>query len=169
MQTIYRYFPRKDVLLLAVFEEVLAAGNAAVRDAVALLDDPVDRFRALVGAALANDPPVAVDLDTAILVSLHTRLALLFPVEVEQAQHAFVEMLMSCIEEMVASGRVSPPMSIEADARLINGLLGATYQRVITTDGYDGRAAAAHVTAFCLAALGYVDQPLRTPVRKKAR
>ena len=52
LRTLYQYFESKDDLLLAVFEEAMAAYARLVRDAVIGLDEPLERLAgALVAAA----------------------------------------------------------------------------------------------------------------------
>ena len=55
LQTIYRYFPSKDQLLLAVFEEAVALGTELIRVSAAGRQDPLDRFRAIVAASIPPD------------------------------------------------------------------------------------------------------------------
>jgi len=78
LQTIYRYFPSKDALLLAVFEEALAHGATLIRDAVATIADPVERFSRIVELSIPNEPPETFEIDAALLASVHTQLSLQF-------------------------------------------------------------------------------------------
>ena len=157
LQTIYRYFPSKDALLLAVFEEAIAHGGELIRDEVAGIDDPVERFRRIIERSIPNEPPETFEIDAALLVSVHTRLALQFPAEVEHAQQQYVEMVRACIDEMVETGRIARRVDLDEDARLVTYLVRSTYQALVTTRTDDRTKVAAHVTRFCLAALGLHD------------
>jgi AcrR family transcriptional regulator len=155
LQTIYRYFPSKDALLLAVFEEAIAEGTASMRAVVETVDDPVDRFRRIIDLSISELPSATLGIDAALLVSVHTQVTLLFPEEVEHAQQAYVAMVRACVGELVETGRIAPRVDLDEDARLVTYLVRSTYQALITSRGSDDRArVAAHVSRFCLAALG---------------
>ena len=154
LQTIYRYFPSKDDLLLAVFEETIAAGTEMIRAAAASHRDPVERLRAIVAASIPEIPPDGFDMDATVLVSVHTRLALLFPTEVERAQQPYVELVRETLQQMLDAGRIPPRVSLDEDARLITYLARATFQAMITSRSGEPRARVAeHAAEFCLAAL----------------
>ena len=157
LQTIYRYFPSKDALLLAVFEEAIAHGTALIRDAASSIEDPVERFRRIVELSIPDEPPETFEIDAALLVSVHTRLALQFPEEVEHAQRQYVQMVRACIDEMVAADRIAPRADPDEDARLVTYLVRSTYQALVTSRADDRAHVAAHVTRFCLDALGQPD------------
>jgi len=157
LQTIYRYFPSKDALLLAVFEEAIAEGTASMRDAVATIDDPVDRFRRIIELSISELPPATLGIDAALLVSVHTQVAVQFPEEVEHAQQGYVDMMRACIGEIVDTGRVARRVDIDQDARLVMYLVRSTYQAAVTSRSDDRAPVAAHVSRFCLAALGLHD------------
>ena len=158
LQTIYRYFPSKDQLLLAVFEEAVALGTELIGASAAGRHDPVDRFRAIVAASIPCDAPEGFEMDATVLVSVHTRLSLLFPMEVEDAQRPYVELIRACLQSMVDAQRMAPRQSIDEDAQLITYLVRATYQALITSRASEDRAVVAeHVATFCLSALGIRD------------
>jgi TetR/AcrR family transcriptional regulator len=164
LQTIYRYFPSKDQLLLAVFEEAVALGTELIRTSAVGCQDPIDRFRAIVAASIPCDAPEGFEMDTTVLVSVHTRLSLLFPAEVEDAQRPYVEMIRECLQSMVDEKRIGPRQSIEEDAQLITYLIRATYQALITSRVSEDRAAVAErVATFCLSALGIRDTVRQPP------
>ncbi len=161
LQTIYRYFPSKDQILLAVFEEAVALGTELIRASAAGRRDPIDRFRAIVAASIPPNAPEGFEMDATVLVSVHTRLGLLFPAEVEDAQRPYVEMIRDCLQSMVDKKRIGPRQSIDEDAHLITYLVSSTYQALITSrTGEDRALIADQVAAFCLSALGS-----RDPVR----
>jgi AcrR family transcriptional regulator len=164
LQTIYRYFPSKDALLLAVFEEAVGQGARLIRAAVEAHDDPVDRFRALIAASLPEHPPTGFEMSAAVLVSVHTRLSSLFPSEVEEAQRGYVDLVREVLQAMIDADRIAPRNTLETDAQLITYLVRATYQAMITSGANDDRATVAHhVTAFCLHAVGLRDAIPRRP------
>jgi AcrR family transcriptional regulator len=57
LRTLYQYFESKDDLLLAVFEEAMQTYARIIRDAIAELDDPVER---LAGGLIASARAAAV-------------------------------------------------------------------------------------------------------------
>ncbi len=153
LQTIYRYFPSKAVLLLAVFEDVIATGTAEMAADVGTVADPVERLRRVIALSIPDASPQG-SLEATLLVSLHTELVLVFPDEVEHAQRRYIDLVRSCIDEMVTTGRVPPRADIDQDAHLVTYLVRATYQALVMTRTTSRARTAAHVADFCLGALG---------------
>jgi AcrR family transcriptional regulator len=155
LQTIYRYFPSKDAVLLAVFEDAIERGNAAIDEAVRAIVDPVERLAAIIERCIPETPPPEFPFDPARFHAIEAHLAPLFPAAIEEAQHGFVVMVTECIDEAVRAGRIAPRPDPGEDAVAIAHVVRATYQSIVVSGAFDqSRRRAAHVIAFCLAALG---------------
>jgi AcrR family transcriptional regulator len=106
LRTLYQYFESKDDLLLAVFEEAMRAYAELIRDAVAPLDDPLDR---LAGARLAalripEHAPPGVALG---MTRLRRQLTRVEPELVGRSQKRVVALVRALLAAAAADGRVS--------------------------------------------------------------
>jgi AcrR family transcriptional regulator len=154
LQTFYRYFPSKDELLLAVFEEIVGEGTARVRSAALDIEGPLERLRVVVEGSILASAPGDDWVSAVVLVREHLRLAELFPKEVESAQRPYVDLLRGLIDEAVADGAIPPRADVDQDARLIMYVVRSVYQVLVTsTATTPPEALAGHAWRFCLGGL----------------
>jgi AcrR family transcriptional regulator len=151
LQTFYRLFPSKDLLLLAVFEDVVTEATAALRDATSALPDPLERLRVVVEGSIWPTVRGGVGVTPDVLVRQHYRLLERYPAEIENAQREFVALVGDLIEDAVTSGALPPRADTQRDAALITYLVRSVFQLVATSAVPEDREALAeHTWRFCL-------------------
>lgn len=153
LQTFYRYFAGKDELILAVLEETISAGVAAIEERGAVLDDPLDRLRLYVTATLEGldgESQGAIRFITAE----HYRLHQLFPDELAEASQPFADMLIPEITAATAAGHLHSS-DVEGDAWYVAQLSMATFHHyAFATPSVPISEVADQLWSFCLRALG---------------
>jgi AcrR family transcriptional regulator len=151
LQTFYRYFPGKDLLLLAVIEDVIDENCATFRKQAAKLPDPVERLHYYVTATV--DALKVPGGGPSFMTSEHFRLQTLYPAEVSRATQHFTELLVEEIHSAMAAGRLQPH-DPEYSAWLITQLTMAVFHHYDCA-GLDEpiEQIADKVWAFCLTAL----------------
>jgi TetR/AcrR family transcriptional regulator len=152
LQTLYRYFPSKDELLLAVIADSMNA--ACTRWAVAAqeLPDPVARLRFCIAAVIEVLDAEDSDGGTAkFIVSTHWRLHRIFPDELAIAEKPFVDLLLTEINAGVEAGLLAP-----ADPEWAAWFIAELVRSVYHYHAYAPLEADAteRLWEFCLTALG---------------
>ena len=156
LQTFYRYFGGKDELLLALLEEIIAAGCADLRDRAAEVSDPLDRLRLYVTGAVESLGSAQLG-PSRFVTSEHYRLHQLFPDELDAATRPFVDLLRPEIEAAAGAGLLRPA-DVDHDAWFICQLSMSTFHHfafVTPTDPIE--VVAERLWQFCLRALGHPD------------
>jgi AcrR family transcriptional regulator len=152
VQTFYRSFESKDSLLLAVFEELIGEFSLQYAELVADNDDPVDRIRYSVTAAIGSwrsNPEVAQ-----FMTAQHWRLFQLYPKEVAAATSQFSRLIQQDLEEAAAKGLLVP-RNPAYDSWLITQLVMAIFHNgAFAQPAEDPEEEAERLWSFCWAALG---------------
>lgn len=107
LRTLYQYFESKDDLLLAVFEEAMHAYATLIRDAIAELDDPLERLTGALVAA-ARLPELSLKHVNAGLARLRVKLAEVEPELVGRSQAPVTALFGDLIDAAVASKQIAP-------------------------------------------------------------
>lgn len=161
LQTLYRYFNSKDHLLLAVFEEMIAAQAARYEQAADRLDDPVDRLRLIVTAALEAQGDAAAPAHRFITAE-YWRLHELFPDEMVKVTQPFVDVTERRIRDAMDAGLLHSDDPAH-DAWLIAKMVMAIFHhRAFAPDDPPAASAKDRLWAFCLTALQVRDASRRT-------
>jgi AcrR family transcriptional regulator len=153
LQTLYRAFPTKDDLLLAVLEETHVVGAAAIAAVAADVSDPLEKVRAVILARITLLKSSKDVKRNGATVREHARLAQLFPVEVDRAYGPMVAVIADVLRQAVAAG-VLHPVDPDRDARLVLHLSSYVYDRMaLQADDFDADEAAEYLWQFCYASL----------------
>lgn len=149
-QTFYRYFPGKEELLLAVFEDTVRLSSEPIRAAAERERDPVARLRVLFEEIIGEreDRPYG-----RMVVLEHMRLAADHPEAISRIADWMRELITTTIEQGVAEGtfRSRDP---RRDARLIaDGLRITIHHMALGVTPGSAHEVARHFGDFCLAAL----------------
>ncbi|MBH0780420.1 TetR/AcrR family transcriptional regulator [Nocardia bovistercoris] len=149
LQTLYRHFPSKDQLLLAVFEDVIAEAAALLSEAARDLPDPVQRLRFFLVSVLQ-----AVHVTgTPFASAEHWRLYQLFPTEMEQATRPVVDLFEQELRQAASAGQLRPS-DPAADAWLAVKLVMSVFHHYAFAPGEDIGDMSERLWSFCLAAFG---------------
>ena len=150
IQTLYKHFPSKDHVMLAVLEDMIGEGVERYRRSGASIQDPLERLRFYVYS-------VFEDLDapgTSFIPAEHWRLIQLYPDEVEHARQPVAELFAAALQEAAQEGLVAPA-DIEQAAWFTNQLLLSTFHHLsFATTRESPDVVAANLWAFLLPAYG---------------
>lgn len=161
LQTLYRYFSSKDHLLLAVFEDMIAAQAVRYERAADALDDPVARLRLIVTAALEAQDDAATPAHRFITAE-YWRLYELFPDEMAKVTRPFVDITERRLREAMDAGLLHSDDPAH-DAWLVAKMVMAIFHhRAFAPDDPPAALAKERLWAFCLAALRVTDASART-------
>jgi TetR/AcrR family transcriptional regulator len=152
LQTFYRHFAGKDELLLAVLEDLVAAGVREMARQADGIADPVARLRFFVTRPieLLENQPNANKMVTAE----HWRLYQLFPRDVARTTKHFSDLLEPDIEAASLTGALNS-LDPARDAATITKLVMAMVHHYAFIElGDDARVINGHLWRFCLGALG---------------
>lgn len=158
LRTLYQYFESKDDLLLAVFEEAMGVYARIISDAIAKLDDPLERLAGALLAAIA----LPARTDTGInrgLARLRLKLTEVEPELIGRSQAPVTSLLIELIDAAVAAGHL-PDADRESSTFLALG--SATAVITSATLGNDmgvRRPDVQTAAAYCLRGLGAVIDP----------
>lgn len=151
LRTIYRYFPSKDELLLAVFADRVQAGAAWLRDHVGPESDPKKRLELMVtGLFRASIDRGGVSFMAAMSGEVD-RLGASTPVAVSAALEPLVALFAAELDAAVAAGVVEPVDP--RDAPLLLQLVMAGVGQHLRAGGSADRDAE-HLWRFCARAVG---------------
>jgi AcrR family transcriptional regulator len=151
LQTFYRYFSSKDVLLLAVIEDLIEENCLEYRAHAEAIADPVERLRYYVTTTVHGLE--APGSGPSFITAEHFRLQTQYPAEVSQATQPYTDLLIDEIDAAVSAGRLGPQDS-EYSAWLITQLVMAVFHHYDCA-GLDEptEVIAQRLWAFCFAAL----------------
>jgi AcrR family transcriptional regulator len=158
LRTLYQYFESKDDLLLAVFEEAMRAYADLIRDAVAPLDDPLERLAGALLAALRipEHAPPGVALG---MTRLRRQLTRVEPELVGRSQKPVVSLVRELLEAAAAGGRVATG-DLDAAAFLLLSLNAASITSDTIGDDHGSRRPdPVALVAFALRGLGARPEP----------
>jgi AcrR family transcriptional regulator len=129
IHTLYRLFPTKDHLSLAIFEELNRTGTAAIAQLAATATTPLERLRLTIVAPLLPEFAHPQGVKPSYIVSEDHRLNQIFPAEVTAAFRPYRRLLATAIIEVQGHeglGDLDP----DAEAELIQLLQMAMYHVV---------------------------------------
>jgi TetR/AcrR family transcriptional regulator len=157
LQTFYRHFESKDLLLLAVITDLIAENCLLFAEQAAALDDPLERLHTYVTTALDSLRAHRAGATPRFITSEHWRLQQLFPAEMAAASQPFAELVRTELDAAEAAGAITSS-DHERDALLISTLVMSVYHEYsFLSDDPRVDTVADDVWAFCLAAIGGTD------------
>jgi AcrR family transcriptional regulator len=106
LRTLYQYFESKNDLLLAVFEEAMRTYAQLIDEAIADLDDPLERLAGAMLAAVRMPELSGSALDRG-LIRLRVKLSETQPELVGRAQSAVTSLLLGLVEAAAAADRIT--------------------------------------------------------------
>jgi AcrR family transcriptional regulator len=147
LRSFYQTFASKDDLLLALFEEYVAAAAEWQRDRMAKHDDPVDQIRDFLTSLWVGklSPDVVRALAVYNMTLSSTR-----PADLAHALEPQLQVLLEAVERGIASGQVRDDIG---SRRLAEILLHTGNAAVQTTILHTGNESPDDVWAFCLGGL----------------
>jgi AcrR family transcriptional regulator len=147
LRSFYQTFASKDDLLLALFEEYVAAAAEWQRDRMAKHDDPVDQIRDFLTSLWVGklSPDVVRALAVYNMTLSSTR-----PADLAHALEPQLQVLLDAVERGIASGQVRDDIG---SRRLAEILLHTGNAAVQTTILHTGNESPDDVWAFCLGGL----------------
>jgi AcrR family transcriptional regulator len=147
LRSFYQTFASKDDLLLALFEEYVAAAAEWQRDRMAKHDDPVDQIRDFLTSLWVGklSPDVVRALAVYNMTLSSTR-----PADLAHALEPQLQVLLAAVERGIASGQVRDDIG---GRRLAEILLHTGNAAVQTTILHTGDESPDDVWAFCLGGL----------------
>jgi AcrR family transcriptional regulator len=158
LRTLYQYFESKDDLLLAVFEEAMRTYADLIRDAVAPLDDPLERLAGALLAALRipEHAPPGVTLG---MTRLRRRLTRVEPELVGRSQKPVVALVRQLLAAAMSAGRVGAG-DLDAATFLLLSLTTASIASATIGDDHGSRRPdPIGLVAFALRGLGARPEP----------
>jgi len=153
LRTLYQYFASKDDLLLAVFEESMRKYARLVREAVAGLDDPLERLAGALIAAVRMPDSSGTGLNGG-LSRLRLKLAEVDPELVGRARAPVTSLFRELVEAAAAGGQIRT-----GDAEAATFLLLSLNTASVTSDTLGNTVGAQPpavpvLVSFCLRGLG---------------
>jgi TetR/AcrR family transcriptional regulator len=166
LQTFYRSFGSKDLLLLAVIEDLMTQSAAEYERAGRGISDPVKRLRCYVLAVFETMTP-ETRAGARFITGQHWRLHQLYPQELALATSPLSDLLADGISAAQAAGLLPAADSVSV-ARLVTRLVMVEYHYYAFVD-LDGSPTeiGERVWDFCLAGLMGLTRP--GPVKRPAR
>ena len=152
LQTFYRHFEGKDQLLLAVMEDVIAEGAVQFEAQARHLDDPVERLRVYVIAALRALHEHDV-MGPRFITAEHWRLHQLYPEEMAYATKPVTDLFLHEIRAAEARGLLHPADPERAAWLMTKLIMGAFHHYAFATTDQGAATVADDVWAFCLRGL----------------
>lgn len=158
LRTLYQYFESKDDLLLAVYEEAMRTYARAIRDAIAELDDPLERVAGGLIAALRMPEFSDAGVERG-LTRLRAKLGEVEPELIARSQEPVTAVML----ELITAAGESSALSI-GDPEQATYLILALKSSFITSqtlgNDYGVRLpSVSAVTVFCLQGLGVSVEP----------
>ncbi|MEV0708118.1 TetR/AcrR family transcriptional regulator [Nocardia aurea] len=152
LQTFYRHFPSKDQLLLAVFEDFVSERLAELEAGARDLPDPVHRLRFYIEGVLRSVAEPG-GVGQRFVTAEHWRLHQLFPVEMQQVNQPYADLIERELRAAAEAGSLRPN-DPATDAWLVMKLVMSVVHHVAFAPMEDGADVIERVWAFCLSAFG---------------
>jgi len=105
LRTLYQYFESKDDLLLAVFEEAMRTYAHMIRDAIAAIDDPLERLAGAIIAAARMPDYSSSGVDRG-LARLRLKLGEVKPELVARSQQPVTSLFRDLVAEAAGAGQI---------------------------------------------------------------
>jgi len=153
LRTLYLYFESKDDLLLAVFEEAMRTYARMLRDAIADIEDPLDRLAGVVIAAARMPEFSGVAFDR-VLARLRLKLGELDPSVVARSQSPVTAVALEAVQGAIAAGVIRDVDPDQATYLLVSLRSSFINSRTLGDDYGLRMPDVEALTAFCLEGLG---------------
>ncbi|MFJ8925966.1 TetR/AcrR family transcriptional regulator [Streptomyces sp. NPDC102364] len=154
LQTIYRHFPSKDHILLALVEEIIAAEAQRMRESARALPDPVARLRFYIGRTLDALRGDGDRTGPRFITAEHWRLHQLFPDEMARIAQPFGDLVEHELREAAELGLLRPRDPAH-DAWFAMKLVTSVYHHYAFATAHEPvEDIARRLWGFCLAAFG---------------
>ena len=153
LRTLYQYFESKNDLLLAVFEEAMRTYAQLIDEAIADLDDPLERLAGAMLAAVRMPELSGSALDRG-LIRLRVKLSETQPELVGRAQSAVTSLLLGLVEAAAAAGRITAADPEGATFLILTINAAFITAETLGNDAGVRRPDLAGITSFCLRGLG---------------
>ena len=155
IQTLYKHFPSKDHVMLAVLEDLISEASERLQGAGDAIGDPVERLRFYVFSVMSG-------LDRAhnrFIPTEHWRLVQLYPDEVDRARQPIADLFTKALQD-AAQQELVAPADVEEAAWFTNQLLLSTFHHhAFATTREPSDVIAARLWAFLLNAYGGRGRP----------
>ncbi|MET8211462.1 TetR/AcrR family transcriptional regulator [Streptomyces sp. NPDC005373] len=163
LQTIYRYFPSKDHILLALVEEIIAEQSLRMESDARQLPDPVSRLRFYITRTLDALRDDGDRTGPRFITAEHWRLHQLFPDEMARIAQPFGDLIERELRQGVAQG-VLRPRDPAHDAWFVMKLVTSVYHHYAFATAHERvEDIAEHLWAFCEAAFSGVPLASEAP------
>jgi len=164
LQTFYRHFGSKDALLLAMLEESVGVGTAAMRRQVDDEPDPLVALHWLITQPIAAGT-AGQGASMSAIVREHYRLLELFPEEVERSSGRYAAVVAEAIRRAESAGLVEP-FDVDAQADLIGDLVLSQFHRLrLAATQVPAPEQAVRCWRFCFASLSPTPEGARRAAR----
>lgn len=153
LRTLYQYFESKNDLLLAVFEEAMRTYAQLIEEAIADLDDPLERLAGAMLAAVRMPELSGTALDRG-LIRLRVKLSETQPELVGRAQAAVTSLLLGLVEAAAAAGSITVADPEGATFLILTINAAFITAETLGNDAGMHRPDLVGITSFCLRGLG---------------
>ena len=153
LRTLYQYFESKNDLLLAVFEEAMRTYAQLIEEAIADLDEPLERLAGAMLAAVRMPELSGAALDRG-LIRLRLKLSETQPELVGRAQSAVTSLLLGLVESAAESGRITAADPEGATFLILTINAAFITAETLGNDAGVRRPDLVGITSFCLRGLG---------------
>ena len=153
LRTLYQYFESKNDLLLAVFEEAMRTYAQLIEEAIADLDDPLERLAGAMLAAVRMPELSGAALDRG-LIRLRVKLSETQPELVGRAQSAVTSLLLGLVEAAAEAGRITVADPEGATFLILTINAAFITAETLGNDAGVRRPDLVGITSFCLRGLG---------------
>lgn len=153
LQTFYRHFSSKDLLLLAVLDRLVRESCVEMEVAASAFDDPVDRLHFYVTRPLRLLQSGRSE-EAKLTTQEHFRLLQVDPDAVARTAGAFTALIHAALLDAQARKSLAP-RDLNRDAWMITELVMTTFHHSAYVGlGADAEGEINHLWEFCLAAVG---------------
>ncbi|WP_161965482.1 TetR/AcrR family transcriptional regulator [Rhodococcus sp. P1Y] len=153
LQTVYRHFETKDLLVLAILEEEIHSSVAKIESAVGAMADPLKKVQAVVTGPASRRNSKRQTLMGAAIVREHLRLQVDYPADVALVTAPYFALIVGVLRNAADAG-VLHIVDPERDARIIQHLVESFYHQFALGVSSDGEEiSTAYLWDFCRAAL----------------
>ncbi|WP_020110012.1 TetR/AcrR family transcriptional regulator [Nocardia sp. 348MFTsu5.1] len=153
LQTVYRHFETKDLLVLAILEEEIRSSVELIEKAIAEISDPLEKVHALIVAPASGRASRERSLMGAAIVREHLRLQVDHPADVALVTAPYFILLEEALRAASEAGALHI-IDAERDAQIVQNLVMSFYhQFALGVFTGDPEQTTEYLWGFCKAAL----------------
>jgi AcrR family transcriptional regulator len=152
LKTLYRHYPNKDRLLVAVIAELIAGFCERLSEQGAGIANPVDRLRHYILNTAGGDVPVG-GAGARMITAQHWRLQQDYPAEVAAAIQPFADLLEAALVDAQAAGLLAPRDPARDAWLMSHTVMSAYHHYAFAPDDPSLATVAEDVWQYCLAAV----------------